>query len=173
MPRKIAHRAKRELERTVRRVQAFCATEHGFTTAESLWAAVEKNKSGALFFFDFARLLRLNRKTQHALLRLKSRPETRAANHFKQEFFHLYKILRLRCTPQHQDEDALGFASIGRQNRRRLRRTGLLRLRERTMKERSARKMLETWRWMENRQVCVWIDNCYIKQYGTHPTIQD
>ena len=41
------------------------------------------------------------------------------------------------------------------------------------MKERSARKMLETWRWMENRQVCVWIDNCYIKQYGTHPTIQD
>ena len=26
---------------------------------------------------------------------------------------------------------------------------------------------------MENRQVCVWIDNCYIKQYGTHPTIQD
>ena len=41
------------------------------------------------------------------------------------------------------------------------------------MKERSARKMLETWRWMENRQVCVCIDNCYIKQYGTHPTIQD
>ena len=41
------------------------------------------------------------------------------------------------------------------------------------MKQRSAGKMLETWRWMENRQVCVWIDNCYIKQYGTHPTIQD
>ena len=29
------------------------------------------------------------------------------------------------------------------------------------MKERSARKMLETWRWMENQQVCVRIDNCY------------
>ena len=41
------------------------------------------------------------------------------------------------------------------------------------MKERSAGKMLETWQWMENRQVCVLIDNCYIKQYGTHPTIQD
>ena len=41
------------------------------------------------------------------------------------------------------------------------------------MKERSAEKMLETWRWMEKQQVCVWVDNCYIKQYGTHPTIQD
>ena len=41
------------------------------------------------------------------------------------------------------------------------------------MKEWSAGKMLETWQWMENRQVCVWIDNCYIKQNGTHPTIQD
>ena len=30
-------------------------------------------------------------------------------------------------------------------------------------------KMLETWRLMENRQVGVWIDICYIKQYGTHP----
>ena len=67
----------------------------------------------------------------------------------------------------------LGFASIGRQNRRWLRRTGLLRLREEPIKERSAGKMLETWRWMENRHVCVWIDNCYIKQYGTHPAIQD
>ena len=173
MPRNIAHRAQRELERAVRRLRAFCATEHGYTTAESLWAAVEKNKSGAVFFFDFARLLRLNRKTRHSLLRLKSRPESRAANHFKEEFFNLYKILRLRCTPQHQDEDAPGFASIGRQNRRRLRRSGLLRLREETMKQRSAGKMLETWRWMDNRQVCVWIDNCNIKQYGTHPTIQD
>ena len=26
---------------------------------------------------------------------------------------------------------------------------------------------------MENRQVCVWMDSCYIKQYGTYPTIQD
>ena len=26
---------------------------------------------------------------------------------------------------------------------------------------------------MENPQVCVWINNCYIRQYGTHPTIQD
>ena len=41
------------------------------------------------------------------------------------------------------------------------------------MKERSARKTLETWRWMENQQISVWMDNCYIKQYGTHPTIQD
>ena len=41
------------------------------------------------------------------------------------------------------------------------------------MKEQSAGKVLETWRWIENRQVCVWIDNCYIKQYGMHPTIQD
>ena len=94
-------------------------------------------------------------------------------NDFKEEFFNLYKILRLRCTPQHQDEDAPGFASISRQNRRRLRKTGLLRFGEETMKERCAGKMLETWRWMENRQVRVWIDNCYIKQYGTHPTIQD
>ena len=170
MPRKVAHRAKRELERTVRQRQAFCATEHGYTTAESQWAAVEKDKSGAVFFFDFARLLRLNRKTRHSLL---SRPESRAANHFKEEFFNLYKILCLRCTPQHQDEDAPGFASISWQNRCRSRRTGLLLLREETMKEQSAGKMLETGRWMENRQVCVWIDNCYIKQYGTHPTIQD
>ena len=145
MPRNIAHQAKRELERTVRRLRAFCATEHGYTTAESLWAAVEKNKSATVFFFPFARLLRLTQKTGHSLLRLKSRPESRAANHFKGEFFNLYKILRLRCTPQHQDEDAPGFASIGRQNRRRLRRTGLLRLREGAMQERSAEKMLETW----------------------------
>ena len=41
------------------------------------------------------------------------------------------------------------------------------------MKEGSAGKMLETWRWMENRQVCVWIDSCYVKQYETHPTIED
>ena len=41
------------------------------------------------------------------------------------------------------------------------------------MKERPARKMIETRRWTENRQVCVWIDNCYIQQYGTHPTMQD
>ena len=40
--------------------------------------------------------------------------------------------------------------------------TGLLRLREEILMQRSAGKMLETWRWMENRQVCVWIDNCYI-----------
>ena len=86
---------------------------------------------------------------------------------------NLYNILRLRCTPHHQEEDAPGFASIGRQNRRRLRRTGLLRLREEAMTQQYAEKMLETWRWMENRQVCVWIENCYMKQYGTHPTIQD
>ena len=41
------------------------------------------------------------------------------------------------------------------------------------MKQRCAGKMLETWLWMEKWQVCVWIDNCYIKQYGMHPTIQD
>ena len=122
MPRNIEHRAQRELERTVRRLRAFRATEHGYTTPESLWAAVEKNKTGAVFFFDFARLLRLNRKTRHSLLRLKGRQESRAANHFKEEFSNLYKILRLRCTPAHQDEDAPGFASIGRQKRRRLRR---------------------------------------------------
>ena len=29
---------------------------------------VEKNKSGAVFFFDLGRLLRLNRKTRHSLL---------------------------------------------------------------------------------------------------------
>ena len=50
MPRNIAHRAKTELERTVRRLRAFCKTEHGFTTAESQLAAVKKNKSGAVFF---------------------------------------------------------------------------------------------------------------------------
>ena len=147
--------------------------QHGYTTAETLWAAVEKNKSGALFFFDFARLLHLNQKTQHSLLRLKGRPRSRAANHFKGAFFDLYNILRLRCTPQHQDDDAPGFASIGQQNRRRFRRTGLLRLPEETMKQRSARKMPETWRQMENRQVSIRIGNCYIKQYGTHATIQD
>ena len=26
---------------------------------------------------------------------------------------------------------------------------------------------------MKNRQVSIWIDNCYIKQYAAHPTIQD
>ena len=41
------------------------------------------------------------------------------------------------------------------------------------MKQRSAGKMLETWRWMENRQVSVWIDNYYLKQNGMHRTIQD
>ena len=152
MPRNIAHRAKRELERIVRRLRPLCAKENGYTTAESLWAAVEKKKSGAVCFLDFARLLRLTQKTRHSLLRLKIRPESRAANHFKEEFFNLYKILRLRCTPKHQDKDAPGFASIGWQIRRWLLRTGLLRLREETMTERSAGKMLETWRWMEDRQ---------------------
>ena len=70
MPRNIAHRAQRELERTVKRLRAFCATEHRYTTVESLWAGVEKNKSGAVLFFNSACLLRLNRKTQHSLLRL-------------------------------------------------------------------------------------------------------
>ena len=93
--------------------------------------------SGAVFGFDFARLLQLSRKTRHSLLRLKSRPESQEANHPNHEFFNLYKILRLRCKPRHQDEDAPGFAPISRQNRRRLRRTGLLRLREETMKQRS------------------------------------
>ena len=75
--------------------------------------------------------------------------------HFKEVFFDLYKIKRLWCTPQHQDKDAPAFVSIGRQNRRGLRRTGLLRLREETMKQKSAARMLETWHWMENGQVCV------------------
>ena len=135
---------QRELEQTFRQLRAFCATEHGYTTAESLWGAVEKNKSRAVFFFDFACLLRLNRKTPHSVRRLKGRPHSQSANHFKEEFFNLHKIMRLRCTPQHQDEDAPGFASMGLQNKRRLRRTGLLRLGEGTMKQRSAGKMLET-----------------------------
>ena len=41
------------------------------------------------------------------------------------------------------------------------------------MEQQSAGNMLETWRWMENQQVCIWMDNSYNKQYGTHPTIQD
>ena len=105
MPRNTAHQAQRELDPTVRRLPAFFATEHGYTTPESLWAAVEKNRSGAIFFSNFARLLRLILKTRHSLRRPKGRPESRAANHFKEEFLNLYKILRLRCTPQHQDED--------------------------------------------------------------------
>ena len=44
---------------------------------------------------------------------------------------------------------------------------------EETKKQRSAAKMLETWLWMEKRQVCVWIDNYFIKRYGMHPKIQD
>ena len=99
MPRNIAHRAKRELERTVRQLQPFCATEHRFTTAESVWAAVEKNKSGAVIFFDFASLLRLNPRKKHSLRMLKSRPESRAANHFKEEFFNLYKICACDAHP--------------------------------------------------------------------------
>ena len=173
MPRNIAHRAQRELERTVKRLRAFCATKRGDTTPESLWTAVEENNSAAIFVFYLERLLRLNRKTRHSLLTLKGRPERGASNFLREEFFNLYKIMRLRCTTQHQDEDAPGFASIGRQNRCRLRRTGRVRLREETMKQQSTAKMLETWLWMQNRQVCVWIDNRYIKQYGTHPTIQD
>ena len=89
MPRNFAHRAQRELERTVKRLRAFCAREHGYTAAELLWAAVGMNRSGAVFFFFFARLLRLNRKTRHSLLRVKGRRESRAANHFKEEFFKL------------------------------------------------------------------------------------
>ena len=58
--------------------------------------------------------------------------------HSSEGFFNLYKIMRLRCRPQNQDEDAPGFASIGRKNRRRLRRTGLGWLTEETMKQRSA-----------------------------------
>ena len=138
MPRNIAHRAQRDFEQTVRRLRALYATEHGYTTLESLWAALERNKSGTVLSFDVVRLLRVNQKTQHSLLRLKGRPEGRAANHVKEEFFILYDVLRLWCTSRHQDEDASGFASIGRQNRQRLRRTGLLRLREETMKQRSA-----------------------------------
>ena len=93
--------------------------------------------------------------------------------HFKEEFFNLYKILRLQSTAQHDHQDAPGFASIGRKNRCQLRRTGVLRRGEETMKQQSVAKMLETWCWMENRQVCVCMDNCYRKQYGMHPGIQD
>ena len=173
MPRNIAPRAQRELSGTVRRLRAFYATEHGCATAEHVWAAVEKNKSGAVFFFDFARLLRVNRNSRHSLRRLKATPESRATMHFKEEFFNLYKIMRLRCRSRHQDKDVPRFTSIGRQNMRRLRRTGLIGLKEETMKQRSAAKMLETWLWMEKRQVCVRIYNCYIKQYRTHSTTQD
>ena len=56
---------------------------------------LKRTRVELFFFFDFARLLRLNRKTRHLLLRLKSKPQSRAANHFKEEFFNLYKILRL------------------------------------------------------------------------------
>ena len=150
MPCNSAHRPQRELERTIRQLRVLCATKHGYTTTESLWGAVEKNKSRAVFFFDFVRFLRLNGKTRQSALRLKGGPESGAVNQFKEEFCNLYKILRLLCTPQHQNKDASGFASIGRQNRRLLRRTGLLRLREETMKQSSARKMIETWRWMDN-----------------------
>ena len=94
----------------------------------------KKKRSGAVFFC-FCALAVTEPENTTSVLRLKSRPESRGANHFKEEFFNLYKILRLRCTPQHQDEDAPGFAPIGRQNTRRLRRTGLLRLCEETMKE--------------------------------------
>ena len=79
MPRNIAHRAQSELEWTVRRLRPFCATEHAYTTPESLWAAVEKNNSGAVFLFDFARLLRLNLKTRHSLLILEGRPESQVS----------------------------------------------------------------------------------------------
>ena len=57
MPRNIAHLAQRQVERTVRRLQAFCATEHVYTTPESLWRAVERNKSRAVFFFSFCALV--------------------------------------------------------------------------------------------------------------------
>ena len=117
MPRNIAHQAQRKLEPTVKRLRAFCVTEHGYTTPESLWAAIEKKRIGAAFFFDFARSFRLNRKTRHPLLRLKGRPESRAANHFKEEFFNLYKILHLRGTSEQQDEDTPRFACVGRQDR--------------------------------------------------------
>ena len=41
------------------------------------------------------------------------------------------------------------------------------------MKQRSATKMIETSRWRENREVCLWLDTGYTKQYATHPSIQD
>ena len=37
--------------------------------------------------------------------------------HFKEEFFNQHEIMRLWCSPQNQDEDAPGFASIGLRNR--------------------------------------------------------
>ena len=89
MPRNITNRALRELEQTVRQLGASCAAQHGYTTPESLWAAVEKNKSGAVLFFDFSRLFGPNRKTWHSLRRLKGRPASRAANHFQEELFNL------------------------------------------------------------------------------------
>ena len=70
-----------------------------------------------------------------------------------------------KCTPS--------FAAIGRQGRRRPRRAGLLRLNEETLKESAPVKMLEKWERMEDRQVKVWTNNCYIQQYGTHSTVQD
>ena len=83
----------------MRHLRAFCATEHGYTTAEHLWTAIEKNKCGAVFFFDFARLLRVNRNSRNSLRRLKATPESQATMHFKEEFFNVYKIMRLRCRP--------------------------------------------------------------------------
>ena len=130
MPRNIAHRAKRELERIGRRLRALCAKENGYTTAESLWAAVEKEKKWSCLLFGFCALAATQPENTALTTEVENQTESRTANHFKEDLFNLYKILRLRCTPQHQDEDAPGFASIGWQNRRWLRRTGLLRLRE-------------------------------------------
>ena len=50
--------------------------------------------------------------------------------HSKEDFFDLYKILRLQSKAQHHDEPGPGFASIGQQSRRPLCRIGLLQLPE-------------------------------------------
>ena len=77
------------------------------------------------------------------------------------------------CKPQIENKDTSGFTAIDQQDGRRLRRTALLRFNEETLKESAAEKMLDAWEWMEGRQVCVWTENCYIWQYGTHPRVQD
>ena len=101
MPRPSCDTILLAINTTARHRQTLCAMDQSYNSSAELWNAVERNDLGAMGLFEFARRLRNNWNTRHTLRKLKGEPDSRAALHFKEELFNLYKLLRLRCKPQH------------------------------------------------------------------------
>ena len=88
------------------------------------------------------------------------------------EIFNLWRLMRLRCVPQRQVH-AFDSVTIGRTTRRILSRSGVVRSRPPDMQVAAQEVGTELWQSIQGRQVCMWIDNWYRKQYTTDPLKQN